>query len=337
MVYGMTVRMPWNGDPTPLWKLWDEFGISEAKMVGYWDPACPVRTENPDVLATAYVRDGRTLISVATWAPRPVRCTLNIDWKALGLDPARVHLYAPPVRDFQEETVFAADEAIPFVPGKGWLLLADEEPHDAPAYVEPPDAYASRRVVWQDSFDGPALDPRWEVKLSTASGTALTHQDGALRITAQGHVCAVAETRLDPGTTMVEVKLNTGDDGGMTWGVGLGLAWPGQWLRVNSRAVEPRFGVDSGPFQILFPSFVKLHSDLWFRIRLDADRIYTEASADGEWYVPLRDFARAAYPGSPTLLRVGKFDPAGEMKDAGQECPVGTCTVEEVRVYGDKG
>ena len=34
MVYGMTSRLPWAGDPRPLWKVWDEFGIADARMIG---------------------------------------------------------------------------------------------------------------------------------------------------------------------------------------------------------------------------------------------------------------------------------------------------------------
>ena len=45
MLYGMTARMPWRGDVGPLWRLWDEFGIAEARMIGYWEKDCPVRTE----------------------------------------------------------------------------------------------------------------------------------------------------------------------------------------------------------------------------------------------------------------------------------------------------
>ena len=30
-----------------MWKAWDDFGIAEARMVGYWEPDCPVHTDNP--------------------------------------------------------------------------------------------------------------------------------------------------------------------------------------------------------------------------------------------------------------------------------------------------
>ena len=54
MIYGMTNRMPWsdNADPRPIWKVWDDFGMQGTKMFGYWSPNCPVKTDNPDVLAT---------------------------------------------------------------------------------------------------------------------------------------------------------------------------------------------------------------------------------------------------------------------------------------------
>ena len=27
MIYGMTTRLGWSGDPRPIWKFWDDFGI----------------------------------------------------------------------------------------------------------------------------------------------------------------------------------------------------------------------------------------------------------------------------------------------------------------------
>ena len=73
MLFGMTSRLGWGGDPRPIWKVWDEFGIQEAKMSGFWDPNCPVKTGRKDVLATAYVKRGKTLISLASSLPNPSR------------------------------------------------------------------------------------------------------------------------------------------------------------------------------------------------------------------------------------------------------------------------
>lgn len=130
MLFGMTNRLPWTGgDPRRLWQLWDAFGIGQADMVGWWVHDTPVKTDNPDVLATSYVRKGeRTLVSVASWAPQKVSVKLRIDWKALGLDPAHVQLVAPAVEGFQPAATFEPDGAIPVEPGKGWLLELEAKP-----------------------------------------------------------------------------------------------------------------------------------------------------------------------------------------------------------------
>ena len=71
MIYGITNRFPLS-DPRLLWKVWDNFGIQNARMIGYWDPACPITTSCEDVLATAYVGQGKTLIAVARAVSRLV-------------------------------------------------------------------------------------------------------------------------------------------------------------------------------------------------------------------------------------------------------------------------
>jgi hypothetical protein len=124
MVYGMTNRLPWSGqNPARLWKVWDEFGIGEARMIGYWSPDCPVRTDSKAVLATAYVKDGAALIALASWASGPVSCRLRIDWSGLGIDSQKAILSAPAIADFQPGTTFRPDDAIPVEPGRGWLLI----------------------------------------------------------------------------------------------------------------------------------------------------------------------------------------------------------------------
>jgi len=123
MLYGMTSRLPWAGDPSPLWKQWDAFGMEGSRMIGYWVPDSPVQTGNDDVLATAFVRDGKTMVALASWAPDTVRVNLAIDWRALGLVRDKVRITAPAIRDFQESRTFANARGIPVAPGKGWLLV----------------------------------------------------------------------------------------------------------------------------------------------------------------------------------------------------------------------
>lgn len=123
MIYGMTSRLPWAGNPTPVWKVWDDFGIQDSRMVGYWSPTCPIRTDQKEILATAYIKNNSVLIAIASWAEDTVNCRLKIDWKKLGIDKDKAQLKAPSVKDFQEKAVFKPEEAIPVEPGKGWLLI----------------------------------------------------------------------------------------------------------------------------------------------------------------------------------------------------------------------
>lgn len=127
MLYGMTSRLPWAGDPRPLWKIWDDFGIQEARMKGYWSPSCPVKTENPDVLATAYVKKDTVLVSIASWAEDIVLCKLEIDWETLGMNPENMQFHAPFIKEFQGKTTFKPTDMIPVEPGKGWLLILSEK------------------------------------------------------------------------------------------------------------------------------------------------------------------------------------------------------------------
>jgi Glycoside hydrolase 123, N-terminal domain len=137
MVFGMTARLPWAGDPRPLWKVWDEFGIVGSEMIGWWVDGNPVKTGATDVLATCYVRRGRSLaasrkigvsgnaamVALASWAKDTVDVRLVIDWKALGLDPNKVRIVAPGIDKFQDAAEFKLGDPIRVNPGKGRLLV----------------------------------------------------------------------------------------------------------------------------------------------------------------------------------------------------------------------
>jgi hypothetical protein len=127
MLFGMTARLPWaNSDPRPVWKVWDEFGIGEARMLGWWEKECPVRTGREDVLASAYVKPGKTLVALASWAPEKTDVRLQVDWKALGLDASKARLVAPEIKDFQPSKTWRLDEPIPVEPKHGWLIYLAE-------------------------------------------------------------------------------------------------------------------------------------------------------------------------------------------------------------------
>jgi hypothetical protein len=128
MLFGMTNRLGWSpgSDPRALWKLWDSVGIEQAEMIGWWVHDTPVKTGRDDVLATSYVRKGnKTLIAIASWAPQKVDVRLAVDWKALGLSPARVSLTAPEIAGFQPKASFKPGDIVSVEPGKGWLIVVE--------------------------------------------------------------------------------------------------------------------------------------------------------------------------------------------------------------------
>lgn len=128
MVYGATARHS-SGifSPTPVWKLWQSFGITEAKMLGYWDEDCPVKTDSPNVKSTAYVKPDQMLISVGNFDSADQTIHLTIDWNALGFDPNKMEIFAPAVKNFQDEKSFSIGEGIKVKAKEGWLLLVREK------------------------------------------------------------------------------------------------------------------------------------------------------------------------------------------------------------------
>jgi hypothetical protein len=129
MIYGMTNRMPWsdNADPRPIWKVWDDFGMQGTKMIGYWVDNNPIKTNNPDVLATIYKKDHSALVSIASWAKDDTSIKLKIDWKALGIDPAKATITAPEIKNFQQAASFKDGDEIKVKKGKGWLIIISEK------------------------------------------------------------------------------------------------------------------------------------------------------------------------------------------------------------------
>ncbi len=99
MVFGMLPRLPWSGNPVPLWQLWDDFGMKDAEMRGYWDPRCPVRTGNDNLPATVYINGDKALVAIANWTDMPQKAKITIDEELLGFKPSKASL--PEVRNMQ--------------------------------------------------------------------------------------------------------------------------------------------------------------------------------------------------------------------------------------------
>lgn len=328
----MTGRYYQNADPGRIWSVWDAFGIRDARMIGYWVPTCPVKTDQKDVLATAYCKKGKVLISLASWAKTPVRCRLTIDWQALGLQAEKANLFAPAIRGFQPPSVFRPTDPIPVNPGRGWLLILDEQTREIPASH---DAYEGRRRLLEDRFAGEGLGAAWSTRLSKQAGTKMTVQDGAMGVETKANCVAYAERALPPGTALVDCRVYSGTDRGATWGPGLCLVWPSnRILRINLRA-EGRLGVDDGASQ-WFGGFSMPDTWYWLRIRLEDKQILAECSTDGRFWEAIHTADRARFSGTPVAVRLGKMSGDGKNEDHHVLGPSGRCVFKALRVFGDK-
>ena len=122
-VYGTTRRCYMDfskGNPGAIWKAWADFGIEDSQMSGYWDESALVKTDSPDVKATAFIRGDKALIALGNFASEPRTVKLAIDERWLGA--RNVQLVAHPIPDFQEGRTFNLGEPIPVPPKRGWLL-----------------------------------------------------------------------------------------------------------------------------------------------------------------------------------------------------------------------
>ncbi len=120
MLYGMTARKYGNVDPRPVWKLMNDFGIAESRMLGYWLEDAPVTTDNPRVLATTYVRSEGVLIALASWSETDETVRLIVDASALDM-PSDWSALVPAVEGLQSPT--AVDLSAVRVPANQGLFI----------------------------------------------------------------------------------------------------------------------------------------------------------------------------------------------------------------------
>ncbi len=130
MLYGMTSRYPHEtGDPRRLWEIWNDFGISDTEMYGYWSPNIPVVTPCDDILTTVYLKpDGAgAMIAVASWNDEDVSVTFDYDWEKLGMNPDKVIVRSPYIERDQEEAEYQVGESIPIKKNQGAILIIQEK------------------------------------------------------------------------------------------------------------------------------------------------------------------------------------------------------------------
>jgi len=100
LLYGMTARIYGDVDPRPVWRMMDDFGIADSRMLGYWLEDAPVTTDRPGILATTYVRPNRLLIVLGSWSDADETVRLRVDPEFLPVGSS-ARPYAPDVEGLQ--------------------------------------------------------------------------------------------------------------------------------------------------------------------------------------------------------------------------------------------
>lgn len=125
MIYGMLPRLPWSGNPVPLWQLWDSFGMKEATIKGYWDELCPVKTNNAHLPATVYLNGDKALVVIANWTDLPQTASITLDEKLLGFTPTSFKL--PEIRNMQWEGKLPNLKQCKLMGQSGMVILLEKE------------------------------------------------------------------------------------------------------------------------------------------------------------------------------------------------------------------
>ena len=119
----MTKRVYGNYDPSGLWRLFDQFGIAESRMLGYWVENVPLKVPDAASLkSTLYLHDDRALLAIGSWSDQDQRVSLEIDWEALGWKAEDYQVHAPDIDDFQAAQDWELDKNI-LIPAEQGLIL----------------------------------------------------------------------------------------------------------------------------------------------------------------------------------------------------------------------
>ena len=123
LIYGMTTRVYHKYNPGNIWKIFDDFGISDSRMIGYWVDYAPIKVDNTKVKCTIYKRDDKVLISLASWSKKDEDINLLIDWEDINLNPLYSELISPEIENLQDYKKYRIGEKIKLEANGGLVLM----------------------------------------------------------------------------------------------------------------------------------------------------------------------------------------------------------------------
>lgn len=126
-VFGMTNRIVGasNYNVIPIWKFWDDFDIQSKEMIGFWDDRSMAKVDNEQVKATLFYGKDQSILAVAGWGDEDQRCSVELDWNAMGYDPSQVRIIQPAIEGFQPQVSKPNLNHLTIPQGKGFLFVID--------------------------------------------------------------------------------------------------------------------------------------------------------------------------------------------------------------------
>ncbi len=334
LVFGETARFAWSGDPRSIWKAWDTYGIQGTEFLPAFAQKI-VSTGNSDVHATVYRKKGRSFLAIANWGAQAAEVTPQIDWQALGLDPAKASLYAPPIEGVQQEALWKPGDPMEILPNKGYFLVIDEEPRKVDQVKNGTVAGAELSQLFLENFTAPTIPDGWKTFQSNKAKAEALSVANSLVIKQAANLHAGLEFGLPKGVMAAEAEVQVGTDAGLTWGPGIALVWPdGKTAKMNIRTVDKKFGLFGGDGFRMVGAPLDLKQPISMRILLGDDRIFFLQKENGKW-VTIESQSRAGRAGDPASLRIGKLAEDGSLADfSGETGPNGECQFKAVSAYG---
>jgi hypothetical protein len=186
------------------------------------------------------------------------------------------------------------------------------------------------KVLLADDFT--QLAPEWKVSLSKRHDRTSFQNEGKVgEIMAQANNFAFAERPWPAGARAVQCLVDPGTDRGASWGPGLALVCSEGAVKFNLRPERGCFGIGANGKESELGK-LEAGKPYMMRMMLLAGRVICESSLNGNSW---QKVGEVRMPGSPTAVRIGKMNKAGEAGDFSEDGSLERCRVTEFRIFAD--
>lgn len=126
IVFAETGRWGWGSDPRQMWKFFDKVQLGDAEMIGFWDPANPVKISDPSssVLATVYKLKGKYVIAMANFSNKETTVKWSLNSQGMNLKDCGT-LDQPLIKGFQDKRSVKVSDPLTIPGRKGFIFIAE--------------------------------------------------------------------------------------------------------------------------------------------------------------------------------------------------------------------